>query len=424
MGWQEVCKVRHEAEVRLSRPSSRLFRRLADGSWLPPDRVARISAIMLAISLLAIAALILTAHGTVDRLGRPIGTDFSNVWSAGWMANHGQAAFAWDWARHHAVQQAVHHDPQIPFYGWHYPPPFLLVAALLALLPYLLALLVWQTSTLYAAYAVVRRIVPSRITWLAFLGSPVVFVCVGHGHNGFLTAALLGGGLLLLERKPLVAGLLLGCLVYKPQFALIVPIVLIARWNGRAILGASLSALALIGSTLLIWGMPVWEAFIASLPLTRHVIIEQGATGWEKIQSAFSAIRWWGGSVGMAYMVQGIVTGGAMIATFVTTRYAEAAVRNACVLCAALLSTPYVLDYDMTLLGVAVAFLVADGRRRGFLPWEITSYALALAAPLCSRGIMALTGFPFGFIATSGVMMLACRRLAGRLDHRHAAVDV
>ena len=34
------------------------------------------------------------------------------------------------------------------FYGWHYPPYFLFVAAPLALLPYGLALAVWQAVTL------------------------------------------------------------------------------------------------------------------------------------------------------------------------------------------------------------------------------------------------------------------------------------
>ena len=67
-----------------------------------------------------------------------------------------------------------------------------------------------------------------------------------HGHNGFLTALLLGGGLILLERKPFLAGLLLGCLVYKPQFALVLPLLLLALWNWRAIAGAAVSSLALI----------------------------------------------------------------------------------------------------------------------------------------------------------------------------------
>ena len=40
------------------------------------------------------------------------------------------------------------------------------------------------------------------------LACPAVLINVGHGQNGFLTAALLGGALVLLDRRPIVAGIL------------------------------------------------------------------------------------------------------------------------------------------------------------------------------------------------------------------------
>ena len=98
----------------------------------------------------------------------------------------------------------------IPYYGWHYPPAFLLVAAALAALPYLGALLVYQAATLAAYLAVVRRIAGRPEAWLLALAFPAVFVNVTHGHNGFITAALLGGALLVLDRRPLLAGALHG----------------------------------------------------------------------------------------------------------------------------------------------------------------------------------------------------------------------
>ena len=121
----------------------------------PRMRVAAVS--MIAAMLAGLVYLIATAQGTVDSLDRPIGTDFSNVWTAGWMANHGDAPRAWDWPSHHAVQAWLHGDPHIPFYGWHYPPPFLIVASLLARLPYVAALLVWQGLTFALALMLVRQ---------------------------------------------------------------------------------------------------------------------------------------------------------------------------------------------------------------------------------------------------------------------------
>ena len=70
--------------------------------------------------------------------------------------------------------------------------------------------------------------------WLLLaLAFPSVLINVGHGQNGFLTAALLGGALVVLDRRPLVAGILLGLLVYKPQYGLMLPIVLAVsgRWR-------------------------------------------------------------------------------------------------------------------------------------------------------------------------------------------------
>jgi hypothetical protein len=209
-----------------------------------------------------------------------LGTDFSNVWTAGWMANHGQAPQAWDWPTQHAVQKLVHHDPRIPFYGWHYPPPFLIIATLLAQFPYVIALLIWQGMTLALVLALVQRILPdNRDAMLVALGAPVVLVCLGHGQNAFMTASLLGGGMLLLDRRPWVAGMLLGALVYKPQFAVLIPVLIAARGNWRAFLSAGLTASALCLLTLAIWGWPVWQAFVESLTLTKHIVIENGATG-------------------------------------------------------------------------------------------------------------------------------------------------
>lgn len=385
---------------------------LSSGRWVTTARVRAVSLMMLAATLLAMILLFATAHGTLDAMGRPLGTDFSNVWTAGWMADHGRAAAAWNWPDHYTVQQAVHGDPAVPFYGWHYPPPFLMLAALLARLPYVPALLLWQGVTLMLALAVVRAILPGREAILAALGAPIVLVCLGHGQNAFLTGALLGGGLLFLDRRPWLAGLLLGLLVYKPQFALLIPVVLVAAGQGRALVAAGATAAVLCLMTLALWGWPVWAAFIESLTITRTIVIEQGSTGWEKIQSAFSAVRMWGGPIALAYAVQSAVTGGAMLAAALVARWGSMATRAAATLAAALLCTPYVLDYDFVVLGVAIAFLVADMRARGALSWEASLLAFAWMVPLFGRQVTALTLVPLELIAALAVLALSVRRCA------------
>lgn len=366
---------------------------------------------VLASTIIGLLYLFATAHGTVDSLGRPLGTDFSNVWTAGWMADHGRAAQAWDWPTQHEVQKQIHQDSAIPFYGWHYPPPFLIIATLLAQFPYMLALLIWQGLTLALALSLVQRILPDdRDATLVALGAPVVLVCLGHGQNAFLTASLLGAGMMLLDRRPWIAGMLLGALVYKPQFAVLIPVLIVARGNPRAFVSAGITATTLCVLTLAIWGWPVWQAFIDSLPLTRHIIIEAGATGWEKIQSPFAAMRQWGGSIPLAYMVQAIVSAAAIIAAALVARRGSMELRGAAALSAALLCTPYVLDYDHVLLGVAIAFLWADMARRGALRWEATCLAYAWVAPLFGRTLSDLTHVPVNLIAAIGVLTLVARR--------------
>ena len=388
--------------------------------FMTRERIRVTSIILLAATIIGIGYLFATAHGTVDILGRPLGTDFSNVWTAGWMADQGRAAEAWDWSTQHAVQKQIHHDPQIPFYGWHYPPPFLLIASLLAKLPYVAALILYQAVTLAGALLLVRRILPDEpLAMLAATGAPVVMVCLGHGQNAFLTAGLLGGGMLLLDRRPWLAGMLLGALVYKPQFAVLIPALILARGNFRAFAGAGVTVAGLCLLTFGIWGWAVWQAFIDSLPLTQHIIIEAGATGWEKIQSPFAAVRQWGGSIPVAYTMQGAVTAIAIAAAGLAAWRGSMELRGAVALSAALLCTPYVLDYDYVLLGVAIAFLVADMLRRGVMPWEPTGLAYAWAAPLFGRAVSELTHVPVDLIAALAVLSLAMRRailLDGALD--------
>ena len=386
------------------------MRALASGSWVTAARATRICRLLLVGTILCYALLLATAHGTLDYVGRPLGTDFSDVYAAGLMADQGRAAAAWVWPAHYAVQQALHRSNVVPFYGWHYPPPFLLIASLLAALPYLAALAVWQGATLIAAAAVARRIVPGRLTMLAVLAAPATFVCIGHGQNAFLTVSLLGGGLWLLDRRPGLAGLLLGCLVYKPQFALLLPVVLLVAGYRRAMIAAVAAALVLVAATVAIWGWPVWDAFLASLPVTRTIIVEGGQTGWEKIVSAFAMVRAWGAPVPLAYAVQGGVSALAVAGAAVVGRWASPAVRGAGVCAAAVLSTPYVLDYDLVILGGAICFLVADARERGWLTWEKSGLALAYAVPLVGRQVAGLTAIPVDWLACAAVFGLTLRR--------------
>ncbi|HJR83533.1 MAG TPA: glycosyltransferase family 87 protein [Sphingomicrobium sp.] len=384
---------------------------LATGEWLSRERVIRVASLCAVASVLVITVLFATSRGTLDLWGRPLGTDFSNVWAAGHMALEGSAAKTWSWPDHFAVQQWVHNKADVDFFGWHYPPPFLLVASLLALMPYVPALITWQIATLAPFAWLMWRLVPRRETILLTLAAPVTLICLMSGHNGFLTALLLGGGLALLDKRPLLAGMLFGCLLYKPQFALIIPPLLLATRNWRAIVGAIASSGALIGLTLQLWGWPVWQAFIDSLPLTRAVVIEQGSTGFHKIMSAFAAVRMWGGPIALAYAVQAPATACCVAAVAWVGWFGKSAnVRNALVCAAVLISTPYVLDYDYVVLLPAIAFLWLDSQEKGWLDWDKSLLAFAWIVPLAARQIAEFTYLPVGLASAVAILAIALRR--------------
>ncbi len=222
-----------------------------------------------------------------------------------------------------------------------------------------------------------------------------------------------------------MAGLLLGCLVYKPQFALVLPVLLLATGNWRAIAGSALSSLGLIAISYGIWGWPVWQAFFDSLPLTRRVVIEAGTTGWAKIMSPFSAIRGVGGGIGLAYVVQAIASLVAVGASLWIARAGRPDLRNAAVTATVLIATPYVLDYDFVVLLAGIAFLWRDAVRHGWLTWEKSLLGLVWIAPLVARNLAALTLVPLGLMSAIIVLALAVRRTLTASPSRrsHAASD-
>jgi hypothetical protein len=301
-----------------------------------------------------------------------------------------------------------------PFYGWHYPPFFLFIAGALALMPYGLALALWQAATSGLYLLAIRAIVsPSfRPTWLLLTVSfPAVLINVGHGQNGFLTAALLGAALVQLDRRPLLAGVLIGCLAYKPQFGLMIPLVLAASGRWRTFVAAAATVAVLILATTIAFGPHVWQAFLDSTRFTRQVALEQGDTGWYKIQSLFAWARMWGASIPFAYALQSalvIVLGAALIRLW---RSAAPYPLKAAALCiAAILATPYSFDYDMMVLAPAIAFIALDGATRGFDPWEKTALAVLWLIPLVARNFTYATYIPLGVPAMLAMFVLLLRR--------------
>ena len=383
------------------------------GEWLTSARARAYSLILLGISVIAVVGWIAVSDRLIDRNGKPIGTDFSNVYAAGALTWQGRPAEAYQPALQHAAEKATFGGSDVPFYGWHYPPFFFAVAVLVATVPYAWGLSIWLVTSLAAYLAVIRAILPRPETLLIAAAFPAVFVNIGHGQNGFLTTALLGGALHLINRRPWLAGVLIGCLAYKPQFGVLIPIALLAggRWSTIGAATATVAALGAVSFVTL--GAGVWHAFADSMTFTQTVVLEQGDTGWEKIQSVFSAVRMWGAGVHLAYTVQATLA--LMLAASLAWLWQSDAafeLKASALATGSLLATPYVLDYDLVVLAVAIAFFARHGLSRGFRTFEISLLAAAWIVPLLARAVAGSTCIPLGLMTMLTLYALILRRAA------------
>ncbi|HSM40508.1 MAG TPA: glycosyltransferase family 87 protein [Afifellaceae bacterium] len=388
--------------------TSNIGEAIRTGGWLTAERLRVYVILLTAASLFGVVFLWLSGSGLLDSAGRPIGTDFANPYSAGVMAQRGQPAAAYDYATHYREQQAIFaaalDDPgDLPFYGWHYPPVFFLAAAALAALPYIPALLVWLGSTFALYMAAMRTILArygadGRTGLLLAAAFPAVFVTIAHGQNAFLTAGCLGLGLVLLDRRPFLAGLFIGLLCYKPHLGIVLPLVLLAGGYWRAFIAAGVTVAVLCLLTLVLFGVDPWTAFLESRTVTRTVVLEQVGTGWYKIQSVFSAIRGLGGPVPLAYAVQGAVALAVLGSLAWIWRQGATRANMAAACVGSALITPYILDYDMMVLAPAIALLALRGRERGFRPYEISLLAFCWLLPVLARPVAQYAHLPIGMM--------------------------
>ena len=393
------------------------------GAFFTRERVLIGAGTLAAWILLPVVYVMMTLETIYDSRGWPVGVDFGQVWAAGIMALRGDAAAVYDFAAHYAVQQELFGE-NAPYLLWLYPPNHLMVAGALATLPYLVALTLWMGLTLMVWMAAVRAIVPGLPALLVALAFPAVLMNLGYGQNGFLTAGLLGLALALLDRRPVLAGIFIGLLAYKPHFGMLIPIVLMLSGRWTVFLSAAATVCALGAVTTAIFGADIWFAFIEATQGTREEVLEIGLAGWQRLQSIFAAVRNLGGPVELAYAAQALVALFCLASvSWLWWSRADQDLKSAGLAAAALLTTPYVLDYDHMVMGVAYAFLIRYGMRHGFLPWE--------AAGIVFMGVMAffyqdfgLLGIPMGFSCAFATLLLALGKARMSLRAEKAGGDM
>ncbi len=326
--------------------------------------------------------------------GSGVPSDFVNVWAAGRMVLAGNAVSVYDWPAHKLVEESAIGHSFAGYFGWHYPPTFLFVAAVLSLLPYAIAYVIWVLATFPAYLLAVRVIIGDRIGYLLAAAFPAVLSNFVVGQNGFLTAGLVGGALVLLERRPVWAGVLLGLLTYKPHLGLLFPIALVAGGYWRAFFAAAIVATLMVAASLIAFGADAWHAFFGNIGHTSQAFLSEGWADFSKLQTAFGLTRTLGGSEILAWSAQTAVALAAAAAVALLWRSrAPYEIKAAALGVGAMLATPYLYTYDLVVLAVPLAFLFRLGRARGFLAHELAGIGLACLLILIFPFVKAPVGF-------------------------------
>lgn len=347
-----------------------------------PGGQARLERLRLLAMAVSLCFLFLVVTALVTILRDPYQMDFISYWAAGRLGLTGQAPLAYDFAAHRAVELQATMVAGIPF---GYPPAFLLIAAPFAALPYPPAAVAWVVLT-WSFYALAVRLWAPGAWWLAMAMPPLLINAV-TGQAGFLIAALFIAGMALLPKRPLLGGILLGLIVVKPQLGLVIPFALAAGREWRAFAGAAASSAGFLLLGLLVFGWPSYAAWLHNAGLYSSVVAD-GLAGWQRMASVYAALRFDGLGAAPAWILQGTVGLGALvIVCLIWRRTADREARAAALATGTALASPYLFGYDLLLLIMPLAWLVARGR---------DALLLALCWALLLLGLLQALGWAAG----------------------------
>jgi hypothetical protein len=378
--------------------------------WVTRERLMLwgVAFTLMTLGLLAVHVFTHTMAGLTDGRGENLGDDFIHFWSGAHMAAAGQASLAYDPRSFHAFEEGV--TGIGAKYGYGYPPIAMLLSLPLALFSFVPGLIVWILAGAGVCFALLRRLAGWRAAALLVVGAPAACHNLLTGQNGYFTAALLGGGLMILDRRPIAAGICFGFLSYKPHMGVLLPLALAVGGYWRCFAAAGVTVALLGLATLAVLGPETWVGFLEMAPVHRSQL-EFGIRFWHRMPTAFAAARVLGGPVPLAYAAQLISFILAVAAiVFIWRSSAPAETKAAALIVATFLATPYAWDYDNVVSIFAAAWIGREGLRAGFLPWERSAIVALLVFPLVTMVTTKLAGLQVGPVVLWLVLLLLLRR--------------
>jgi hypothetical protein len=378
---------------------------------------------LLAIALAAIpgiyflVATTLDIRGLVNGNGNVVGEDFAQIWLGGRLALEGRIHDVFVPELFKAAARAEFAAPHVPQI-FSYPPTTLLPATALALVPYPVALGLWSllqvglfTTALLLA---TRAFLPARLAILIAVTSPALALTLPWGQFGAIIAALMTMGVLLLDRRPALAGVLLALMAVKPQFGVLVPVALLAGRHWRAFAAAGLTVAGMGVLSVLAFGIGAWADFL-QVTLPAQVAITSDPSSYLPIaHSVRDRLVIAGLDPTAARIVQALLGCLALAAVAIAFRRGMLPAHRLFVLAAgAVAALPYVAIYDQAVVAIAALAVVAADAR---LDRSARAVLLILWASPVVDLWLTMSGLPQvgPFVGPVAVLMLlAERRWAG-----------
>jgi len=318
---------------------------------------AAVFAITLGVILFVLAGRPSIDAPWLDGMHYVVGRDFLNTWLGGRSAFLGGPAPWFDFRIYNEALRQILGIPYPEVY-WSYPPHLVLLVWPLGLMPYLPAYIAWGAVGIGLYLFVCSGAIPrERLVFVAV--APGIAVCLFFGQNGFYTAALLIGGLLCRERRPVLSGVLFGILTIKPQFGLLLPVVLLLERRWATIASAVITTATLVALTAMLFGWNIWIEFWQKV-VPQQIWLTATSDGllFSMVASPFYGARLIDLPMGVAWALQYLAAALAFAAVVWTYwRRRDPALSLALFVTATFLFTPYILNYDMVVFGFVVALL-------------------------------------------------------------------
>jgi hypothetical protein len=320
----------------------------------------------------------------------PFGVDFVVTWAADRLAISG--ADFYDPNSIAAIDRAV--TGISGFLPFPYPPTYAFLTAPLGFLPYQLALWLWLGLEMIAFFLAMLAITRGRGV-LPIAAFPALIIVVVNGQNALIFAALVGAALHLLKKRPVLAGVLIGLASTKPHLGLLIPIALLAGRKWRALASATVTTLLLGAASVLAFGLAPWGRFISVGAASESQLLANSDSIIQKVVTIFATIERFGLGTAMAGAAQLVAFAvAALFVILVWRASAPPAIKNAALIWAGLFATPYLFDYDLALLGPAIAFMAVLEIENGSMPWEASLLAFLWLLPGIARPVTVLTNIP------------------------------